>query len=528
MESGVNALRNWSRVKLKIIYIIMALIPLGVFFYFVVAEVHHAEQHEVEKNVEITKSNAGFIESLILDKVKEAGSLTQSHDLAELDTKHLEVTLKSFKTEESQDLFIASTEGRILASTRKTTFSQIPEFNKNQYFHRTLSNGSQVASRVRSVFTGEYVVTVYGPIYDSNHEVIGVVGSELPYSFFQKYLGSTKIGDTGSLSLFDQNGYYIYDKVMPDKNNLTLASWFEDVPFVERKSVREGVMTFYSGVRLEKLGWHMVGRQPSSEVTAAGLTILVKDTFVIFMSIIAAAAIWLYRTSLVNRNKLANRQNAEKLALVGELAAGMAHEIRNPLTTIRGFSQILKNTQAGENHIEIFELIMQSVDHIDQIVKETLLLAKPQQMKITSINLREILEDTISFMMNEAILQDVNLVRELNTQEFLVRGDPFHLKLLLINIIKNSLEATPQHGTVKIKLGPSSGHTAKIMISDTGKGIKPEIIQRIGTPFFTTKSAGTGLGLSVCKRITEEHGGTLTFNSKEGLGTTVVIELPVA
>lgn len=262
-------------------------------------------------------------------------------------------------------------------------------------------------------------------------------------------------------------------------------------------------------------------------IVAAGPSILIKNIMVTVLSIVTLVIIWLYKTALENKKLLVRKQNSEKLALVGELAAGMAHEIRNPLTTVRGFCQILKHTPTGEKHRDIFDLVMQSVDHIDKIVKETLLLAKPQQMKLTKVSLQDILKDTYNFMINESLLREVTLELELSNQETFVIGDPVHLKQVLINIIKNSLEATPKHGTVKIRMESTSDHSTKIIVSDTGPGIKSEIMDKIGTPFFTTKDEGTGLGLSVCKRIIEEHRGTLKITSKEGFGTTIGIQIPV-
>lgn len=519
-------------VKIKVLYVLMAFIPLVVTCYFAAGQINHIKQNEVQKNLELAKSNAGFIEGLVMGKLKETVNLAESHDIVELDNKHLAATLQSFKTTENEDFFIAAANGTILASTHSTIVNKIPQFNTNSYFFNALKGRPQIASQVRSVFTGDYVITIYAPIFDTSHKVVGIAGNELPVDYFKEYLAPVKIGNTGYLNLIDQNGYYIYDKKVTNRKKLIPAQYYQenkgiDISVTERKNSRTGEKTINTSVRLKQLGWYILAFQRTSEIVTAGSSIVIKDVIVTVLSAVTLVIIWLYKTALQNKKLLVRKQNSEKLALVGELAAGMAHEIRNPLTTIRGFSQILKNTKSGQNHREVFDLVIQSVDHIDSIVKETLLLAKPQQMKLTKVNLQDILKDTYSFMINESLLREVSLELELNNQETFVIGDPVHLKQVLINIIKNSLEATPKHGTVKIRLERTSNRCTKIIVSDTGPGIKSEIMDKIGTPFFTTKDEGTGLGLSVCKRIIEEHMGTLNIVSKEGFGTTIGIKIPV-
>lgn len=525
-------MRTGPEIKIKLLYIMMALIPVVVACFFFAGKIDNIKQNEIQKNLEITKSNAGFIEALVLGKVKELVNLAEDHEVVELRGQHLTDTLKTFKISENEDFFIASRDGQVLANTHTGTFKKLPRFKDNPYFEMALMGQPQISGQIRSVFTGDYVITIFVPVIDRSHKIIGVVGNELPSTFFREYLEPVKIGDTGHLNMMDQNGYYIYDNFFPDRKKLTLAKCYQegrgqDISTIERKSPRTDEKTIYTMVRLKQLGWYVMAYQNSSEITAEGFSILLKDIVVVLLLIVTVIIIWLYKTALENKKLLVRKQNAEKLALVGELAAGMAHEIRNPLTTIRGFSQILKKSAEGENHKEIFDLVMQSVDHIDTIIKETLMLARPQQIKLNKVSLPNILKETHNFMISASLLREVNLELELDSQEAFVMGDSVHLKQVLINVIKNSLEATPKHGTIKVRLEQTPYGYAKIFVSDTGLGIRPEIMDKIGSPFFTTKDEGTGLGLSVCKRILEEHQGFLKINSKVGIGTTVIIQIPL-
>jgi signal transduction histidine kinase len=528
----VYALRTGPEIKIKLLYIMMAIIPVVVAYFFFAGKIDNIKQNEIQKNLEITKSNAGFIEALVLGKVKELVNLAEDHEVVELRGQHLTDTLKTFKTSENENFFIASRDGQVLTSTHTETFKILPQFKDNPYFEKALMGQPQISGQNRSVFTGDYVITVFAPVIDRSHKIIGVVGNELPSAFFREYLEPVKIGTTGHLNMMDQNGYYIYGNFFPDRNKLTLAKCYQegrgqDISTIERKSHRSNEKTIYTMVRLKQLGWYVMAYQNSSEITAEGFSILLKDIAVVLMSIVTVIIIWLYKTALVNKTRLVRKQNAEKLALVGELAAGMAHEIRNPLTTIRGFCQILNKSSEYENHREIFDLVMQSVDHIDSILKETLMLARPQQIKLNKVNLQDILKETHNFMVSESLFREVNLELELEGKEAFVMGDSVHLKQVLINVIKNSLEATPKHGAIKVRLEHTNNGYAKIIVSDTGLGIRAEIMDKIGTPFFTTKDEGTGLGLSVCKRIVEEHQGFLKINSKVGRGTTIIIQIPL-
>ncbi|WP_332698671.1 EAL domain-containing protein [Halalkalibacter lacteus] len=214
---------------------------------------------------------------------------------------------------------------------------------------------------------------------------------------------------------------------------------------------------------------------------------------------------------------------SEKLSVVGELAAGIAHEIRNPLTSIKGFVQLFKQGVIEEKY---FPIIFDEFNRIEEIIKEFLNLAKPQKIKLQSTNLLDLLNGIETLLAPEAHLKNVEIFKEFEQTIPHIVCDPNQLKQVFINFLKNSIDAMPNGGTIIIK--PSiEGRNLLIQVSDTGMGISEERLEKLGEPFFSTKEKGTGLGLMLCYRIINEHNGSITIKSKEHQGTTVEVRLPL-
>lgn len=218
-------------------------------------------------------------------------------------------------------------------------------------------------------------------------------------------------------------------------------------------------------------------------------------------------------------------QQTEKLTVVGELAAGIAHEIRNPLTSLKGFTQLLGD-RIDANH-EYMDIMITEIDRINTIVSELLLLAKPSKLEFKQINLKEILENIITLMSAQANLFSVNieLVSNKPLSECFIFGIEDKIKQVFINLLKNAIESMEDGGEVIIQV-EELDNQIEIKFIDRGCGIPRELISKLGQPFFTTKDRGTGLGLMVCYSIIESHHGTMLIDSTNGEGTTVSVSLP--
>lgn len=217
-------------------------------------------------------------------------------------------------------------------------------------------------------------------------------------------------------------------------------------------------------------------------------------------------------------------RNSEKLKITGEIAAGVAHEIRNPLTVISGFIQML-NEQNSPNK-QYFDIITSEIKRMNGIISEFLVLSKPHVSNIKLHNLQELLTEVILLFQSEAHYKDVTIKTSCNTTPFYVYCEGNQLKQVFINLLKNALEAMPEGGTVSVECGLKDDEHVQLTLIDTGIGIKEEVLLNIGKPFFTTKENGTGLGLMITERIIEQHHGSISITSQVGEGTKVEIILP--
>lgn len=215
----------------------------------------------------------------------------------------------------------------------------------------------------------------------------------------------------------------------------------------------------------------------------------------------------------------------EKLSVVGELSASVAHEIRNPLTSLKGFVQLLQ--MEDDNHQDYYQIMLDELNRINHIVGELLLLAKPQHLQYSKQAMQKILKDVISLLGVEATLYNVQIESNFPKEDLIIECEPNQLKQLFINLIKNSIEASKNGGTIWISLKQMEDNQVSITVKDNGSGISKERLEKIGEPFYSSKEKGTGLGLTVSYKIVQSHKGTIHFDSEIDLGTTVDIILPI-
>jgi two-component system, sporulation sensor kinase E len=215
----------------------------------------------------------------------------------------------------------------------------------------------------------------------------------------------------------------------------------------------------------------------------------------------------------------------EKLSVVGELSASVAHEIRNPLTSLMGFVQLLQKEDTI--HQYYYRIMMDELTRINYIVGELLLLAKPQHMKFERADIRKILNDVISLLSTEANLYNLQIEFQTTHPELWIECEQNQLKQLFINLIKNAIEASAGGEKVLIILEKMNHGQVSITVKDNGIGISKERLEKIGEPFYSSKEKGTGLGLTVSFKIVQSHKGTIHFNSEKNYGTSVHILLPI-
>ncbi|MGM0873381.1 MAG: PAS domain S-box protein [Bacillota bacterium] len=214
---------------------------------------------------------------------------------------------------------------------------------------------------------------------------------------------------------------------------------------------------------------------------------------------------------------------SEKLSIAGQLAAGIAHEIRNPLTAIKGFLQIMHPDL--KNHSQYFHIIFSELNRIEMILSELLMLAKPQEKKFKKTNLVSLLQDVSMLLETQANLNSVFIEQKHENHNLMINCDQNQLKQVFINLFKNAIDAMPKGGKVSVHT-KRVNNTVSITVKDEGEGIPSELMERIGEPFLTTKEKGNGLGLMITYKIIEDHKGTIFVDSKLGEGSTFTVGLP--
>ena len=219
---------------------------------------------------------------------------------------------------------------------------------------------------------------------------------------------------------------------------------------------------------------------------------------------------------------------AEQLATIGDMAARVAHEIRNPLVTIGGFARAInrnpeKNARVKSNSW----IIVQEVERLERILSNIMNFAKPPSPMFELHNINRVVDDTVHMLADEVEKHEIKTEKRLDETIPLVMIDAQQIKQVLFNLMHNALGALEGEGKLIVST-KNEGHYFEIHIADTGRGIPEDLREKVFTPFFTTKSKGTGLGLPIVKKIVDDHEGTITFHSRVGEGTTFVLRLPIS
>ena len=231
---------------------------------------------------------------------------------------------------------------------------------------------------------------------------------------------------------------------------------------------------------------------------------------------------------LILRRKLDEQmQRTDRLVALGEIAAGVAHEIRNPLTSIKGFVQLIESEmEEGNPQRQYTSIVISETDRLNKIVHELLYYARPSDTLRTNININKILTDSLQLVNINAAPQEITIMTSLADDLPAIAGDPEQLKQVFLNLLMNAVQALEGAGQITV----SSQGTCEgilVMIEDDGKGIVSDHLDRIFSPFFTSRSDGTGLGLAVVQKIVALHHGEIRAENISSGGARFIIQLPL-
>ncbi|ALF10425.1 cache domain-containing protein [Parageobacillus thermoglucosidasius] len=447
--------------------------------------------------------------------------------------------------------------------------------SKREYFQQAVRTKKAYFSDVVSADTGRYLLVLSVPVLNERNEVERVVNLSMRIvqnHLFRSIVRSFQIGEHGYTFIVDRNGNIISHpskKRIGDNiaENAVVQKLLRGQSGYEEVVNTEGVAMLASYAHIPILQWGVVAQVPVSEIykpyalfekalwfaSIAAFFILSILTALYAQQIVHPIRRLCEVAEAVAKGKkhvradetdrteiglLAKRFNymidsiqqseellrkSEKLAVVGELAAGVAHEIRNPLTSLKGFIQLLKE---GKHNQMYFDIIESELERLSEIVDGFLLLGKPNPAKKAYSHVSEMLQHVMKLLEGQALLHHVTVQYSIDEQLPPLYCDENQLKQVFINIIKNAIEAMPNGGILRIE-AKQRLDSILICITDEGCGIPKERMATLGEPFYSTKEKGTGLGLMVSFKIVEAHGGKMNIYSEEGKGTTVCLLFPI-
>ena len=229
--------------------------------------------------------------------------------------------------------------------------------------------------------------------------------------------------------------------------------------------------------------------------------------------------------SVENDQMKAELEKQDQMKAVATLAAGMAHEIKNPLTSIKTFAEYLPEKYEDAEFRDRFKrIVVDEVDRVNNIVKQLLEFAKPREPELSRVSINTVLDETIELLNSNLLSHSIRVVKNY-TQDQKISADKSQLKQAFLNLFLNSIQAMPDGGTLTICTSLTTDYRLLTTISDTGEGIPAADLKRVFDPFFTTREDGTGLGLSIVHGIITQHAGKLEIKSRLKEGTTVSVIL---
>jgi len=219
----------------------------------------------------------------------------------------------------------------------------------------------------------------------------------------------------------------------------------------------------------------------------------------------------------------------DRMAAVGELSAGIAHEIRNPLAAIAGSVQVLKNSQSlSQQEQRLMTIVLRESERLNKTIAEFLRFVRPQEKRTSEFDIAASISETLDLLANSAELRkDHEIRREINPPSFTILGDSDQIRQVFWNIALNAIRAMASGGALTVRAEPSDG-TYRIVFSDSGRGMSEADLRRLFQPFRTNFPSGTGLGMAISYRIVQEHGGSIDVTSRVGEGTAITVSLPIA
>jgi two-component system NtrC family sensor kinase len=548
----------------KVIFVSMILVPfipfilaLGIGYYNFAASL---ETNTIASMKRIVKDHRQIIESFLMERKADLEFILNTHSFEELRRpEFLEAIFESLQKESQAfvDLGIFDENGLHVAYRGPYQLSG-RDYHQAPWFKAVIGNGFFISD----VFLGYRQVPHFViAVARTDREPRWVIRATIDSHIFNDLVKNVRIGMTGEAYLLDARGVFQTDRrsggilMHPDPDRSKYGAVHEGIKtFIATDSWGETFL--YATTWLKDNGWLLVVRQEKADAFQT----LRRSAYLIgLISILGGAGIiaaaFLVTDLIIRRLERVDREKSQlgeqliragRLAEIGEMAAGFAHEINNPLQIIKSEYALVEMILAdlkergelkqSEDLAELEDSIDQielQVDRCADITQAILQFGRKEEPVTKDIELHAFIPEVVSMVANKAGVHGIAIEQEISDQNSDVHGDLRHLQQVLVNLLNNAIDAViARHGSsggeIRIQAGPTQNGHVKIKISDNGSGISSENLKKIFTPFFTTKPVGkgTGLGLSVCFGIIQKMGGDMAVASQENIGTTFAIRLP--
>lgn len=491
-----------NKKKQKWIYFWVVVVPsilTIMLFYRILLD---NERDNYRQHIEwIASIHQNQIDQFIGETITGLNILAYSLDPMLNDLDSVKMILKKTQNQDPRygGMYILDLKGNVVTGTNDLLKHY--NFRYMDYFREVLLTKHTVVSDHQEKIDNQHVIAAASPIL-SNNKVIAVLVAHIQVDYIRNIM--KQLTPDQAISFENSKGKTIFTVNKPPKNNDT------------ENKIR---------YPLEQLPWNIVltaDNRYYRDVIRSTILFAIIPFIFFHILFLVFKYFMLKRQTKLERVQI----EAQKLELIGTLAAGIAHEIRNPLTGIKGLVQLLSEKYQDQTDRFYFSVINKEIARINQIVSEFLILGKPTVQKMSYTDIRDIIVDLNPLIYSEANLYNVQYEYSLPDEPAILYCTVDQMKQVLLNLTKNALEAMKDGGILQLTVTKAS-RSCLITIADNGEGISQENLEKIFTPFFTSKENGTGLGLVVCKRIIESFGGEIAIESKLKIGTQVRITLPL-